>query len=205
LKKALVELQEAVHDLCDPREGVMLRDDLTTTEHTAPSLLDQIAALGHGGRSEKSGGSGSRLPLDPAKLDAWLEIKASAMDLHDRAVMHSELTPEQCVRHVAELAQRWSDPQAVLWARDRVRQWSRMILTVLDPPKRVHIAAACPQCDVRMVWRDDPSLGEEVQAPALSLDSETGCTCLACGAHWPPEQFEHLALVLGCEPVKEAS
>lgn len=205
LQQAQIDLAAAVHDLCDPIRAVMLRDDLTTTEHTAPSLLDQIAALGHGGDAGKSKGAPNRLPLDPAKLDAWLEIKAAASDLHDRAVMHSQPTPQQYVRHIVELAQGWSDPQAVLWVRDHLLVWQRMILAVLDPPKRAHIAAPCPQCSVRMVWRDDPSSGERVQSPTLSVDGETGCTCLSCGAHWSPQQLEHLALVLGCAPVKEAS
>lgn len=205
LKAALNELAEAVTQLCDPLERTVLRDDLTTTEHIAPSLLSQIAQLGHGGETGKGKGAPNRLPLDPSQLDAWIEIRTSSQDLHDRAVMHSQLTPEQHIRRIAELAQSWSDPQAVLWVRDHLLIWRRMILSVLEPRRHAHLAAACPACEVRMVWRQDDHGGERVQVPALSVDGQTGCTCLACGAHWAPQQLEHLAMVLGCTPVQKAS
>jgi hypothetical protein len=205
LPQALADLAEAVHALCDPTETVVLRDDLTTTEHTGASLLDQIAGVEHGGETGKSRGTPNRLPLDPAKLDVWLEIKGSAEDLHDRALMHSRLTPEQHIRRIADLASGWQDPQVVLWIVDHLIVWRKMILGVLDPARHLSIAAPCPNCEARMVWRMDPSSRERVQVAALSVESDTGCTCLQCGAHWTPQQYEHLALVIGCEPIGEAS
>ncbi|MGZ3303989.1 MAG: DUF7340 domain-containing protein [Isosphaeraceae bacterium] len=31
--------------------------------------------------------------------------------------------------------------------------------------------------------------------------SETGCTCLGCGAFWEPSEFHWLARLLGCAPL----
>jgi hypothetical protein len=39
-----------------------------------------------------------------------------------------------------------------------------------------------------------------VRVRALRV-SETGCKCSACGAFWPPERFEWLARLRGCEPL----
>lgn len=209
IKEALAELAAAVHDLCDPIQGNVLRDDLKATEHTGPSLLDQISRVGHGGDTGKSRGAPNRLPLDPTKLAALLEIQADATDLHDRAVMHSRLTAEEQIRRIHELAQSWSDPQAVLWVRDHVRSWQRMISSVLDPERRLSIAAACPQCQARMVMVEQDGSPDRVQVDAIRVDmvdgKPAGATCQACGVSWAPQQFEFLGRLLGCSPIEEAS
>lgn len=209
LPDALDRLDQVVRDLCDPPEVVVLRDGLTTTEHVGDSLLNQISATGHGGEIGKSRGGANRLPVSAAKLDAWLEIQASASDLHDRAVMHTRPTVEQYVRRIAELAHGWSDPQAVLWVVDHLRVWREMILGVLEPPRRVSIAAACPTCRARMVLVAEPGTRDRVQVDALQVTMEDGrptaASCMACRASWAPQQFEFLGRLIGCEPVREAS
>jgi hypothetical protein len=39
-----------------------------------------------------------------------------------------------------------------------------------------------------------------VQTPALTVDTVTGCTCLACGHRWTPGQLELLNRVLVDSP-----
>lgn len=208
LKAALQELATAVHELCDPIQCTVLRDDLTATEHTGPSLLDQIAGVGHGGETGKSHGAPNRLPLDVAKLDVVMEIESGASDLYERAVIHTRFTPEQYIRRTAEMAQGWSDPQAVLWVADWLRVWKRSIVAVLEPVPRYSIAARCPMCQVRMVEVAEPGTRERVQVDALRVEWDTArdvpgrAMCQGCGASWEPNQFEFLGRLLGCEPVR---
>jgi hypothetical protein len=184
--------------LLDPITRRVLRDGGTTTTHTAPSLLHQLRAAGGTSGEGGGGGRGSRnpIPIDPVAVDLLIAINMGAIDLHDRALEHSKPTIENRVRAVVELAEHWDDPAAIEWATGWLRHWRKSIEDTLDPPRRYHLDAPCPACGSRMAARVDND--EIVQVPALLLDSRLGATCQveACGAHWTPDQFEHLARVI---------
>lgn len=193
VRQALAELHTAAHDLLDPVVRKVLRDGGHTTEHTAPSLLDQLADAS--GTSDESGGGGrgsrNPAPIDPGAVDLLVEITTGAVDLHDRALGYSEPTIADHIRAVVALAQHWTDPAAVDWATGWLHHWQRAITNQLDPRRRWHLAEACPACHVHMASTVDS--GDTVLVPALVVDTTTGADCRACGAHWAPEQLEQLA------------
>jgi hypothetical protein len=107
---------------------------------------------------------------------------------------------EDSFRAIPGHAAGWTDVAELAALARSLTTVANLIRAVLDPPRRYHVAAACPACGVRMVLRPD-AYGDHVLTPTLVVDGTEGCTCLACGQTWPPERLEHLALVLGCPPV----
>jgi hypothetical protein len=81
----------------------------------------------------------------------------------------------------------------------RVAAMAVEVRRLLEPPPRMEVKASCPGCGERVVRRQVD--GEWVRTAALHLDVEVGCTCLACGIHYRPDQFTWLATLLGCTPV----
>lgn len=67
-----------------------------------------------------------------------------------------------------------------------------------DRAVAVALRMACPSCGE--TWSYRRAGAEVVRAWALRLD-ESGCACSVCRAFWPPDQFEFLARLLGCEPL----
>lgn len=192
VQQALADLTSALHDLVDPVQRKVLRDGGIATTHTAPSLLNQLRnASGTGGERGHSAGGGNRLPIDPAAVDLLAEISIGAVDVHDRALEHSQPTVEDHLRAAAALAARWTNPEDIDWLAWWLKHWSHAITNQLDPRRRWHLAEACPACHVHMATRHED--GEAVLVPALLVDNTTGADCQACGAHWAPEQLEQLA------------
>lgn len=81
--------------------------------------------------------------------------------------------------------------------------WVTLIGELLEPPKRMHIVGACPECGETTVRQYNPQDREYVISPALQITRDStgqACECLGCGAVWPESHFLLLAQVLGCEP-----
>lgn len=81
---------------------------------------------------------------------------------------------------------------------DRIERWALVAPELLAETPRVFLEVACPRCGARFAYRE--SAGERVRARALRV-SEDGCICGVCHAWWPPDQFEFLATLLGCDPL----
>jgi hypothetical protein len=192
--EALNELHTAAAELLEPITRKVLRDGGTTTSHTAPSRLNQLrAAIGTSGESGGGGrGSGIPIPIDPSATDLLSEITTGAVDMHDRALEQSRPTIEDHIRSTVALVERWDEPSMIAWATGWLRFWQRAIDNQFNPQPRYHLDTPCPACGARMAFRFDTTIGENVQVPALIVDSRTGADCRACGAHWSPEQFEEL-------------
>lgn len=80
--------------------------------------------------------------------------------------------------------------------------WVRTITELFDPPRRLHLAAPCPECGKAIATRIED--GEKVTLPALQISrSPNGhqCQCVSCGACWQDTHFLLLARVLGCESI----
>jgi hypothetical protein len=203
LHKAMDEVRVALSDLTAPSVRGQWRDDGTVSRHRAPSLLDQLRSQ-VGNSSGRGGAPGKTAPI-PINADA-LDLLNTITWGTDDLVRLADVSPDVAsvegrLKAVAAAAGGWTDLEAVHGVRLALSGWVRAIRTLLDPPKRLYLAAPCPRCEQSMVWRRDESIGEDVQQPALQVDGIEGCTCLACGAHWPPQLFEHLASVLGCPPI----
>lgn len=200
------QVRSIVREKVDPKTGRVL-GIAGTTRHPVPPLLQQLRRAVE---SSKTSGGG------PSK-SAPIPISADAHDLltsiTDRAARMAELwqarpdsnSIEDRLRAVVTLAGQSTDLEAVHGVRLPLAKWVASIKALFDPPKRLYLAAPCPRCEVSMVWRRDESIGESVQQPALQVDGKEGCNCLSCGAHWPPNLFEHLASVLGCPPIGGAA
>ena len=81
----------------------------------------------------------------------------------------------------------------------QIERWTLAGAELLDAPAKVFLRQPCPRCGAGFTHRAD-SAGETVNMRALKV-SENGCTCLHCGAFWPPDRFEWLARLLGCDPL----
>jgi hypothetical protein len=192
--RALVdELRRAVADLADPITRKVLRDDGSTTTHTAPSLLAQLQdAVGNSGGRGGVARKGAPLPISPEATDLLAELSYGAAAMHYNALQHDHADAAVHVRSTANIAARWTDWNALAQVVQQLQLWAHAIRALLDPPQRLHIAAPCPRCGERVVWRE--SGGELVQVPVLQIDSENGCVCLACNHQWPPGKLGHLKL-----------
>lgn len=188
------DLRHALAELLDPQRHMVLRENGTTTIHTAPSLLLQLErATANGGEIRRSGGRrGTPLPIAVDATDALIKITREAGRLHRQVLTRQYGDPAPIIRAAADIASRWDDAPSLQWITDQLQAWAAAIRAVLDPPRRLHLAAPCPACRARMVLRTDDT-GEQVQTPALTVDSDRGADCLACNAHWPPGHFDHLA------------
>jgi hypothetical protein len=172
---------------------------------TAPSLVDQFRDAIAGKQGSGRGHSARSLPL------VWVDAvdKLNGMDAELRAWERSDLPslhiqpdnpPADVAGRVRELGGRAWRPQDVARIEQitaRLTAWAADIATMLDPPRRITVPAACPVCDATTTHRRDKS-GELVRVPALTIVAELGCTCAACGAHWTPDLYRHLARVLEC-------
>ncbi len=185
-------IRNAVRELVDEIIVEVLLDDGTRVKHKCPSLLDQLEECITNKKDDPSSGSGRRRVI---------LICVEAFDL--RNLIKKEFIEFGGIRSVSSHVAMWTDVEALMRVYDRLVYVADVIRAIIDPPRRYHIAAACPACDSRMAIRRD-SAGDLIQVPALTVNGVDGCVCLACGATWPPGQLEHLALVLGCEPLGPA-
>jgi hypothetical protein len=204
LHKAIDDTRAALVDLCHPIIRGFLNGNLSVDQRIAPSLLDQLRrAVGNTSSSGGAPGRSAPIPISADALDLLETITVGARKLVELAGATPDgASIEQRLRAAVAAAGQSTDLQVVQGVRFALAGWVRAIHNLLDPPKRIYLAAPCPACGSSMVWRRDESIGEDVQQPALQVDGKSGCDCLACGEHWPPSLFEHLARVLGCPPME---
>jgi hypothetical protein len=184
--------REAVAEIIGQPSYVQYDDDHRIVRvHKGQSLLDQLDTAKRAGLERVGGHSPLRSlsPLCVAALDLYQEIEAEWRT--------PGATLPQSFRALP-IDQSNADTLRALVVG--LRSIAGSIRTLLDPPRRLHLAVACPACGVRTVFRPDES-GELVQRAALTVDGIAGCSCLSCLTVWPPERLEFLANVLGCTPL----
>jgi hypothetical protein len=197
------DLRTACAELVDPTQFHDERDDGTVVVVEGDSLLTQLQDAA--GSSQMSGGGPAKsqpILINPDAVELFADIETATAEWCD------EPTVEQRIRAGTNLAGQWTTTADILWITSQLRRWTQQIQELFNPPKRWHLAAPCPACGTRMVWRKDDTTGETVQAPALDLqqvgegtERRWECTCLnpACRHRWPSGTLEHLALVLDQE------
>ena len=193
---AVTELQHAVAALVDEQTATF-----QGAARISPSLYgllrEELAA---------SCGIGEKL----AKLHAGSKptVWVDALDLLNEmdtavAVWHpgGDSTPAR-LRALAARPWRPQDVRGISQITEAVRGWAKAAAALLDPPATREVMAACPRCNVRHTYRQ--RAGERVRQAALQVSAE-GCVCMACGASWPPPEFEHLVRLLGVVSPRAAS
>jgi hypothetical protein len=173
------------------------RASLSARDVEVPSLLDQVVDA-----IESSSGSGHRSSSGPSRSPIGLAAAALVGDI-EREVGHHG--PRAQLGHAVWT---WvagapvSAGQGGPAAGEVLARWVARAHQVINPPRPVELAAACPQCGTRTVRAPDDS-GQVVLRPALQIDRVSGMvTCAAswCRASWGPELWEFLARVLAHDP-----
>jgi uncharacterized protein with PIN domain len=99
------------------------------------------------------------------------------------------------VRAIQRRAWRPQDCRNIHQITEAVKSWADSIEQLLTDKPRLHLPAACPACNKKIVYRHDSS-GELVRQPALQIGVD-GCQCQNCRAIWEPKKFRFLAELLG--------
>lgn len=205
LRQLQDDTRKALAELVDPIRRGQWRDDGTVSQHTAPSLLDQLREEVGNSSNRGARRKSTPIPISADAVDLLNTIGAGTIYLVAQADAVPEgISIEAGLRAVVAKAGQWTELEPIAGVKYALTGWVKAIRLLLDPPRRLHIAKPCPRCNRLMVWRRDEAIGEDVQQHVLSIDPATGCDCLHCGAHWPPEQFEFLASLLGCPPLPGA-
>lgn len=164
---------------------------LRATQGRLPSLLEQLQDAV---QSTQGGGGASagphRAPIGLAAAELLAGIRRTVQGRPDQPLSGR-------VRSWAAMAGHWRtrDPQRLLWAAEDAEGWVAQGRAIVDPPRPLHLAAACPECGIRTVYVHDS--GEDVRRLALQIDRSTGVAyCQACAAAWAPEHLPLLAAVL---------
>lgn len=179
------------------------RDDGTFTRQPIPGLIDQLESAIANGREQKRilrSKRGSPIVISVQAFDLRADIDhvtrewSTSRYIADRisiAVAH------HCARSVDAIPD-------IRYISRYLESWVRLIGDLFEPPRLLHLVAACPHCGeatVTMYHMDDT---ESVLGSALQImRTQDGlvCECLACGTRWPDTHFLLLAQALGCEAV----
>jgi hypothetical protein len=160
------------------------------------TLYDRVRRELTGGRNGVRGrrAPGSRVPLRADVLNWLTEV--------DQTARVWEPGGKGTVDRLHALRGRqWGpDQTGEMTRRARVlERWAQAAIDLIEHSPVLHLPFPCPACGAHWARRRDTG-GDLVRTRPLRV-SESGCTCTACGAGWPPEQLEFLARLLGCEPV----
>lgn len=196
LKPARRALSDAVASLVDPKPET-LDGQLVWTDSLYQQLTDSVP----GSKRERSGVARSQPPiwLDAAQLLKDINAQIARWEPRWPVVItdgqlldeHPAILRLRCIN-----ARKWrpQDVQLIEAITTQLVAWAADIKLLFDPPARWHIAAACPACNTRTVYRKD-SAGEHVRQPALQVTKD-GCECMACRHSWGPSYLEHLRAVI---------
>lgn len=185
---AVDALHAAVAGLVDP-----IKATFGGVVRVAPSWYDQLVgevALSGGREKSRRGVPGSRPVVFLDALELAADIDATARSWHPAG----DGTPAR-LRALAAARWRPQDVRAIVDRAERIAAWRVAIDAMLNPEPVKTIAAPCPACNQRWVYRRQD--GENVRRPALQLIAEQGCRCHACGTSWPPSHYLHLCRLLG--------
>lgn len=197
LPAARTRLQRAVYALIDSRAQLV-----NGKVAHIPSLYLQLydAVPGEQGNGHAPGRSMPPLWVDASMLLTQIDTAARrwkpAYTQPVREVAHL-LPPTICrLREILQQSWRPQDTRLMDDMSAQLEAWVIDVETLLTPPPRQTISAACPNCGHKTALRRD-SAGELVRVPVLQVVAADGCTCLVCKAFWPPSHYMHLCRVLG--------
>lgn len=179
----LDRLNDAINQLVGQRSTV-----IANHLHTRPSRLHDLrhATL----PSRTPGNLSNRAPSSTpaARLDAVDVHTTIRTTLHDWSCEGTSI--EDQLNYLTRYPWTPDDADHLARTTTEIQRWTRTIDDLIDPPRRLTLAAPCPACGVSTVYRNDN--GINVRIPALTVSIHE-CTCLACGTHWDSTRFELLA------------
>lgn len=200
------QLDDAVQDLIGVRHGTITVDTpgggTTIRAVYRDSVYTEMVAALPGGQGTQLGSTARSMP--PLWVDGliWLNEVHATIDVWVRTYqLRADLTVTEQLDALTALTWRPQDVPLVQDHADSIRRWVRTATSLIDgeEQRKMELCAPCPQCETRFTYRKD-SGGDLVRLAALSMTVK-GCVCLVCHAEWGPQLYEHLAAVLGCEPV----
>ncbi len=200
------QLDDAVQDLIGVRHGTITVDTpsggTTIRAVYRDSVYTEMVAALPGGQGTQLGSTARSMP--PLWVDGliWLNDVHATIDVWVHTYqLRADLTVTEQLDALTALTWRPQDVPLVQDHADTIRRWVRTATTLIDgeEQRKMELCAPCPQCETRFTYRKD-SGGDVVRLAALSMTVK-GCVCLVCHAEWGPQLYEHLAAVLGCEPV----
>lgn len=188
LPAALDKLNTAVAAIADPIKG-WYPDGV----RMAPSLYEQLVNDVPARAGERAG-KFHHASTPPVYIDAVM-LRSEI----DAAVKHFNPAGTSTLDRLHRIASGRYRPQDAerleLLAAD-LERWAEAIKQLLEPEHVKSVSAPCPACGATHAYRQN-KIGETVRQAALQIVAATGCRCLVCDTHWPPEHFLLLASVLG--------
>lgn len=187
LPDAIDQLYRAVGELFDEQKQYV-----QGRVRVAPSWWDRLteAVAATGLKDGTSRAVAKSRPL------CWADALDLKVRIEDRAKswIGGDSVPGR-LRALASRRWRPQDTEAVQGIAAEVQSWRLAVTALVEPSHIKSVAAACPQCGERWVYR--MHAGERVRQPALQLEAATGCLCQGCRAFWPPEKYLFLCRLLG--------
>ena len=162
---------------------------VTTSIVHGRSLLAQLRTFTSAKTGQGKGKPGSMVPVQVDALDLLERIDRQA------AVWCMEPgTTADRLHSLADRQYRPEDAPDILECASTIEGWVVEARQIIDPPRRMSVAAPCPECGKSVVYRPD-SGGDVVRQPALQIGAD-GCQCQHCRTMWHPESYRLLAKVL---------
>lgn len=187
LRQAQQHARNALAELVDP---------IVEAQYVGPSLMVQLRLeVANSGNRGVARSRNAPIPINPDAYDLLVDIV--------RWSGATIATVDSRLRSLVADTTYGTDLASTICLAGSLIGWGNAIRALLNPLRRYHIAKPCPRCHTAMAWREMPT-GERLQTHALVVDGTHGCECLACGAVWPITHLEHLARVLGCDPLPGA-
>jgi len=183
-RRALAQLLDHRRRVTDRRAQVAA---IPTTAATPP-LLDQLQSETASSGNRGGGRAGPYRSI----------IAAAAVELLTH-IQHA--TGHHPGQQLTATVRAWAvDPTDITAAAQQAQGWADQIRNLLNPVKRWHHPAACPDCGHNIAHIPDDT-GQMVRSPALEFDVATGrARCLCCPARWTTEaQLRALGKVLDAQ------
>ncbi|HPX38599.1 MAG TPA: hypothetical protein PLH92_17200 [Mycobacterium sp.] len=188
LPAALDKLNAAITAIAEPvkgwhADGVKL----------APSLYEQLVCDVTAKAGERAG-TFHRASTPPVYIDALM--LRSDIDATVKAFDPAGTSTPDRLHRIASGRWRPQDAERLELLAADLERWTVAIKSLLEPEHVKSVSAPCPACGATTAYRQN-KIGERVRQAALQIVASTGCRCLVCNAHWPPEQYLLLCKVLG--------
>jgi hypothetical protein len=160
-------------------------------------LQEAVRPSGEAGGSGSGGGPGA--PLDLAALDLLVSIES---EVNHRYWLVCKATRRRWGWTLPQRIEYWvgqildEHPDQTEETATLLGRWVQQIEDLFDPPRRVDIPRACPECRHLHVLQlvDGETVRNTALVAVIREASEPRCvvTCRVCGAGWQDHEWEGL-------------